>query len=54
MLCHGCSVSQFPQLYEKIKNKYQLLPRTYVVGYPNEKGHNFFSRHMDYFISKTS
>ena len=33
MLGHGCGVSQFPQLYEKIKNKYHFLPLPYVGSY---------------------
>ena len=41
MLGHGCGVSQYPQFYEKIKNKYQMLPRPYVVSYSVEKGRHF-------------
>ena len=38
MLVHGCGVSQFPQFYEKIQKKYQLLPHPYVGSYEIEMG----------------
>ena len=41
MLGHGCGVSQYPQFYEKIKNKYKLLPCPYMGSYLGEKSHNF-------------
>ena len=45
MLGHGFGVSQFTQFYEKIKNKYQLLPRPYVGSHLGEKGHKCFKKH---------
>ena len=51
MLGHACGVSQFTQLHEIIKKKYQLLPRPYVGSYSGEKGH-IFARSMDYCITK--
>ena len=41
VLGHGCDVSQYPQFYDKIKNKYHMLPRPYVGSYSDEKGHQF-------------
>ena len=41
MLCHGCGVSQFPQLYYNNKYKYQILPRPYVGSYKGDKGNTF-------------
>ena len=41
ILGHSCCVSQYPQFYDKIKNKYQILPRPYVGSYSGEKGHQF-------------
>ena len=38
MLGHGYGVSQFPQLYDKIKNKYQIFPLPYGGIYSGEKG----------------
>ena len=32
MLGHGCDISQFPQFYDKIKNKYHFLLRPFVVS----------------------
>ena len=42
MLGHGCGVSQCPQFYDRIKNKYQMLPCSYVGSYIGEKVHQFF------------
>ena len=39
MLSYGCGVSQYPQLYYRDLDKYQVLPRTYwgsFEGYPGE------------------
>ena len=44
ILGHGCGVSQFPQFYEKIKKKYQLLPRSCVGSYLGEMGHSFLQK----------
>ena len=41
MLVHGCGVSQYPQFYDTIKKKHQMLPRPYVGIYIGEKGHQF-------------
>ena len=41
MLVYGCGVSQCPQFHDRIKNIYQILPRTYVGSYSGEKGHQF-------------
>ena len=41
ILCHGCSVSQVPQFYEKMKHKYQILPRPHVKIYSGENNPNF-------------
>ena len=41
MLVNGSGVSQFTQFYEKIKNKYKLLPCPYMGSYLGEKSHNF-------------
>ena len=41
MLVHGCGISQYPQVDEKIKEKHQMLPRTYVGSYSGKKGHQF-------------
>ena len=41
MLGHGCGVSQYPQFYERIKNRYQILPRPYVGSYSGEKSRQF-------------
>ena len=30
-----------PQFYDRIKNKYQMLPRPYVESYEGEKGNLF-------------
>ena len=40
MLVHSCSVSQYPQFYDRIK-KYQMLQRPYVGSYAGEKDHQF-------------
>ena len=45
MLGHGCGVSQHPQVYDRIKKKYQMLPRPYVGSYSGSKGHQFFKNH---------
>ena len=40
MLSYGCGVSQYPQLYYRYLDKYQVLPRTYwgsFEGFPVEK-----------------
>ena len=40
MLSYGCGVSQYPQLYYRDLDKYQVLPRTYwgsFEGFPVEK-----------------
>ena len=42
MLGHECVVSQYPQLYDRIKNIYQMLPLPYVGSYSGEKGHQFW------------
>ena len=42
ILGHGCGVSQYPQFYEKNKNRYKMLPRSFVGSYLGEKGHYFF------------
>ena len=42
MLGHGCGVSRYPQFYDRIKNTYQMLSRTYVGSYSVEKGYHFF------------
>ena len=44
MLVHVCSVSQYPQFYDRIKNIYEILPRPYVRSYSGEKGHQFFHK----------
>ena len=39
MLGCGCGVSQYPQFFDRELDKYQLLPRPYLVsfeGYPGE------------------
>ena len=36
LLGHGGGVSQFTQFYGIIKNKYQILPHTYVESYEGE------------------
>ena len=41
MLGHGYGVSQFPHLYDRIKNKYQILPCPYVGSYDGKKGNLF-------------
>ena len=42
VLGHGCGVSQYPQFYDKIKKKYQMLSRLYVGVFSGKKGHQFF------------
>ena len=37
MLGHGGGFSQFTQFYDRIKNKYQILPRPYMDSYEGEK-----------------
>ena len=54
MLGHGCGVSQNPQFYDIIKDKYQMFPRPYVGSYIGKKGCNFFARTMGYCISQIS
>ena len=44
MLGHSCSVSQYPQFYDTIKNMYQMLPRPYMGIYSGEKGHQFLHK----------
>ena len=44
MLGHGCGVSQYPEVYDTIKNIYQMLPYPYVGSYSGEKGHQFFHK----------
>ena len=44
MLRHSCGVSQYPKLYDKVKNKYQILPRPYVGSNLGEKGYQFFKK----------
>ena len=44
MLVHGCGVSQYPHFYDRIKNKYKMLPRPYVGSFIGEKGHHFFQK----------
>ena len=41
MLGHVYGFSKYPQFYDRIKNKYQMLPRPYVGSYIGEKGHQF-------------
>ena len=41
MLFHVGRVSQFPQLYESNKNKYQILTRPYVGIYEDGKSNPF-------------
>ena len=33
MLVHGCSVSQYPQLYDQQPENYQLLPHPYLGSF---------------------
>ena len=37
MLGHGCGVLQYPQFYNRTKNIYGMLPRTYVGRYSGAK-----------------
>ena len=41
MLGHGCGVSQYPQFYDRIEEKFQMLPHPYVESYSDEKDHQF-------------
>ena len=44
MLGHGCGVSHFPQFYDNIKKKYQILPCPYVGKYLVEKTHKYLQK----------
>ena len=52
MLVHGCGVSQQPQLYDKIKKKYQLFPHPYMGNYKVEQGHNCFQENWIIALAK--
>ena len=41
MLGHGYGVSQYPQFYDKIIEKYQMLLRLYVGSYSGKRVTNF-------------
>ena len=41
MLGHNFGVSQYPHCYEKIRNKYKMLPGPYVGSYSDEEGCQF-------------
>ena len=41
MLGHSFGVSQYPQFYDRTKEKYQMLPHPYVGSYSGEKSHQF-------------
>ena len=41
MMGHDCGVSQYPQFYDKIKKKYQMLSRLYVGVFSGKKGQPF-------------
>ena len=53
VLGNGCVVSKFPQFYDIIKNKYQILPHPYVGSYEGEKGDKFLKEKMDCGIRKS-
>ena len=46
-------VSKFPQFYDKIKNKYQFIPRPYGGSYSGEKGHIFLQEKWILSLSKS-
>ena len=53
MLVRGCGVSQYPQFYERIKNRYQILPRPYVGSYSGEKSRQFLHEPWTLALSKS-
>ena len=52
MLGHGCGVSQYPKFYERIKNKYKMLPHTYMGSYSGEKVHQFLQEPWIFALEK--
>ena len=48
ILGHGFGVSKYLQFYDKIKNKYHMLPRPYGGSYLGEKGPKFFNKNVSF------
>ena len=40
MLRYACGVSQYPQFYDRELDKYQVLPRPYLVYFKGDNGEN--------------